>query len=66
MDLEDGFLAYLSREGVDVDMKQWNESRDVVLTQLRALVGRYSPMDDNAFYPLLARIDNVIQTAVND
>ena len=66
MDLEDGFLAYLSREGVDVDMEQWNESRDVVLTQLRALVGRYSPMDDNAFYPLLARIDNVIQTAVND
>ena len=66
LDLEDGFLAYLSREGVDVDMKQWNESRDVVLTQLRALVGRYSPMDDNAFYPLLARIDNVIQTAVND
>ena len=64
MDLEDGFLSYLARKGVAVDMDQWQVSRRFVLTQLRALVGRYSTLDDNAFYPILADIDNVIQAAV--
>ena len=64
MDLEAGFLSYLSRCGVDVDRRQWAVSGDIVLVQLRALVGRYSPLDDRAFYPIIAAIDNVIQTAV--
>ena len=63
MNLENGFLSYLKRKNVSVDMGQWQESRQFVLTQLRALVGRYSSLDDNAFYPILAEIDNVIQTA---
>ena len=63
MDLENCFLAYLRLKGVTVDMEQWRVSRQFVLTQLRALVGRYSSLDDNAFYPILAEIDNVIQTA---
>lgn len=63
MDLESGFLAYLRLRGVTVDMEQWRVSRQFVLTQLRALVGRYSSLDDNAFYPILAEIDNVIQAA---
>ena len=61
MDLENRFLAYLRLKGVTVDMEQWRVSRQFVLTQLRALVGRYSSLDDNAFYPILAEIDNVIQ-----
>ncbi|HIZ86285.1 MAG TPA: S41 family peptidase [Candidatus Coprenecus stercoravium] len=64
MDLEKGFLAYMRSRGMDVDMAQWRISRDVVLTQLRALVGRYSTLDDRAFYQILAGIDNVIQTAL--
>ena len=64
MDLEAGFLSYLSRCGVDVDRRQWAVSGDIVLVQLRALVGRYSPLDDRAFYPIIAAIDNVIQAAV--
>ena len=63
MDLESGFLAYLRLKEVTVDMEQWRVSRQFVLTQLRALVGRYSSLDDNAFYPILAEIDNVIQAA---
>ena len=64
MNLEAGFLSYLSRCGVSVDPRQWDISGDIVLVQLRALVGRYSPLDDRAFYPIIAAIDNVIQTAV--
>ena len=64
MNLEAGFLSYLSRCGVSVDPRQWDISGDIVLVQLRALVGRYSPLDDRAFYPIIAAIDNVIQAAV--
>lgn len=65
MNLEEGFLAYLSRCGVAVDPRQWEKSGNIVLVQLRALVGRYSPLDDNAFYPIIAAIDNVVTAAVN-
>ncbi len=64
MNLEAGFLSYLSRGGVTVDRRQWAVSGEIVLVQLRALVGRYSPLDDRAFYPIIAAIDNVIQAAV--
>ena len=64
MDLESGFLAYLSRSGVTVDPHQWEISGDIVLVQLRALVGRYSPLDDRAFYPIIAAVDNVIEAAL--
>jgi hypothetical protein len=47
-----------------VDSKQWAISREIVLTQLRAMVGRYSAMDDEAFYPLIAPLDPVIQRAI--
>lgn len=63
MDLEKGFLQYLRQHGIQVDMSQWNVSKDIVMTQLRALVGRYSPLDDNAFYPIIAGIDNVVTAA---
>lgn len=65
MDIEESFLKYLSENGVEVDMKQWNVSREVVLTQLRALTGRYSPLEDNAFYPIIDGIDNVMEVAEN-
>lgn len=64
MNLEEGFLSYLSRRGVAVDSRQWRISGDIVMVQLRALVGRYSPLDDSAFYPIIAAIDNVIQAAL--
>ena len=64
MDLESGFLSYLSRSGVTVDPRQWEISGDIVLVQLRALVGRYSPLDDRAFYPIIAAVDNVIEAAL--
>jgi hypothetical protein len=34
------------------------------MVQVEALVGRYSAMGDDAFYPIYAKIDNVIQKAL--
>lgn len=63
MDLENGFKSYLASRGIAVDPHQWDISGDIVMVQIRALVGRYSPLDDRAFYPIIAEIDNVIEVA---
>lgn len=63
--IEQHYLAYVREQGLKVDLKQWEISREIVLTQLRAMIGRYSAMDDAAFYPLIAPIDVVIQTALD-
>ena len=64
LNLEDAYLNYVKNQGLKVDRKQWAISREVVMTQLRAMVGRYSAMDDAAFYPLIAPLDPVIQRAL--
>lgn len=64
LDLENGFLSYLKGNSVDVKLSDWEISKDIVLTQLRALVGRYSPLDDYAFYSILAELDNMLTVAV--
>lgn len=65
INLESEFLQYLSDNGLSVDRRQWRISKDIVLTQLRALTGRYSPLEDLAFYPIVAKIDNVLEAAYN-
>lgn len=64
LDLENGFLSYLKGNSVDVKLSDWEISKDIVLTQLKALVGRYSPLDDYAFYSILAELDNMLTVAV--
>lgn len=61
MGLEESFKEYLKANSVTFTNKEWNRSRDILMTQIRAMVGRYSYLDDNAFYPLIAPIDNMIQ-----
>ena len=43
---------------------EWAVSGDVILTQVRALVGRNTPMNDEAFYPIYLRIDNVMDAVM--
>lgn len=66
MNLKTGFQEYLKKNGINIPPKQWNISEGIIMTQLRAMVGRYSTMDDDAFYPIIADIDNVIQVAVKE
>ena len=43
---------------------EWEETRPYLMTQVRALVGRYSKLGDNAYYHLFFPEDNVIQCAI--
>ena len=61
IDLEGGFLEFAKNNGVVPKKGEWKESRDVIVQQLCGLFGRFSVLDDNAFYPYLLKVDNVVQ-----
>lgn len=54
------FLEYARKGGIVPKRGEWEESKGVVVPQLCGLMGRYTVLDDNAFYPFILRIDNVI------
>ena len=63
--LEAQFLKYAA----DVDKLspkagEWEATRSYMMPQLRALVGRYSKLDDEAFYRFYLPVDDVIQKAM--
>lgn len=61
MDLERRLREFLKKNSVRVIESQWRESEEIIMTQVRAMIGRYSKLEDDAFYPIMAKIDNVIQ-----
>jgi len=63
INLEEKFLKYAAGKNVIPNKEEWRISGDILITQLKALVGRYSPLDDAAYYPIISKIDNVIQIA---
>ncbi|MFA6334525.1 MAG: S41 family peptidase [Bacteroidales bacterium] len=63
INFEQKFLRYAAVNKLTPADKEWKECKDILLTQIKALVGRYSPLDDNAFYPIMAGIDNVMKVA---
>ena len=59
------FLAFAaSKDGILARSGEWAKSESYMLPQLRALIGRYSKLGDNAFYKLYLSIDDVVATAL--
>ena len=63
---EERFLEYASGQGVTATREEWNAMKGYIMTQVRALTGRYSPLDDEAFYRIFLDIDQIFQTALAD
>ena len=61
--LLDDFVAYAQRRGVKPDPHQIEISRDIIMAQLRAYIGRNSPLEDAGFYSMIYPIDNVLKQA---
>ena len=61
IDIEGGFLEYARKNGVVPHRGEWKESKDIIVLQLCGLLGRYTVLDDNAFYAYILRIDNVVE-----
>ncbi|MFA7033829.1 MAG: S41 family peptidase [Bacteroidales bacterium] len=66
LDLGTGFLAYAKVKEVVPKDDEWKISGDIMVTQLRALIGRYTPMDNEGFYPIYLTLDNVTQKALEN
>ncbi|MBR0173937.1 MAG: S41 family peptidase [Bacteroidales bacterium] len=64
--LEGKFLAFAaSKDGLrPKSAAEWASEKEYMMTQVRALVGRYSKLGDKAFYRIYLYIDNVFKAAI--
>ena len=66
-DLEKQFLAFAkSKDGLVPKADEWASDRQYVLTQVQALVGRYSKLGDKAYYHLFLQTDPTFKAAMAD
>lgn len=67
VDVEQQFLNYAAKvENLKPAAGEWEETRWYMLPQVKALVGRYSKLQDEAFYRFYLPIDNEFQTALTE
>ena len=65
IDLESQFLEYAaSTDGLVPAKGEWEKTRGYMMPQLKALTGRFSKLDDEAFYRFYLPVDDVIQLAL--
>lgn len=65
MDIPGQFRKYAaSVDGITPAAGEWEKTESYLIPQLRALVGRYSKLGDNAFYRMYLKIDEVVKAAV--
>lgn len=66
LDLGGRFLEYAADvDGIIPGKGEWEKTEEYLLPQLYALVGRYSKLDDEAFYRFYITIDETIKAALN-
>lgn len=62
--LFDQFTAYAAKEGVAPNRADFRKSKEIMLAQLKAYIGRNTPLEENAFVHEMEGIDNVIAKAL--
>ncbi|MBQ2875003.1 MAG: PDZ domain-containing protein [Bacteroidales bacterium] len=67
IDVASQFIEYASRvDGIKPEEGEWEETEAYMLPQLKALVGRFSKLGDEAFYRFYLPIDDTIQAALKN
>ena len=65
LNLPSAFREYaFSKDGITCTQKEWEETLEYLLPQLRALVGRYSKLGENAFYKMYLNVDVTLKKAI--
>ena len=63
--VEANFLQFAaSKDRIVPKAGEWNESKKYMLPQVKALVGRYSKLGENAFYHLYMEVDETMTEAI--
>ena len=66
LDLETRFLDYAARvDGIRPRKDEWEETKVYLMPQINALVGRYSKLDQEAFYRFYLPIDDILLKAMD-
>ncbi len=66
LDLGAQFLDYAARvDGIKPKKGEWEETEPYIMPQLKALVGRFSKLDNEAFHRFYLPIDDAIQSALS-
>lgn len=61
------FLEYASKvDGLKPEEGEWAETESYMMPQLKALVGRFSKLGDEAFYRFYLPVDDTIQAALKN
>lgn len=63
-DLVNDFVRYAARQGVAPAQRDIARSRKLIEAQLRAYIGRNTPLEDNGFYANIYPVDNVVMRAI--
>ena len=67
IDLGKQFLDFaVNVDGIKPKEGEWEETAEYLMPQLKALVGRFSKLDDEAFYRFYLPIDDTIQAALKN
>lgn len=62
--LVEDFVRYAARQGVAPRRADIARSRKLIEAQLRAYIGRNTPLEDNGFYANIYPVDNVVMRAI--
>ena len=66
LDLGAKFLEYAAEvDGIRPEKGEWAKTEEYLMPQLYALVGRYSRLDDEAFYRFYIEIDETVKAALD-
>ena len=67
VDLASQFLDYAARvDGIRPKEGEWEETLPYLMPQLKALVGRFSKLGDEAFYRFYMPVDDTVQAALKN
>ena len=65
IDIASQFISYAERvDGIKLKKGEWEETEVYMMPQLKALVGRFSKLGDEAFYRFYIPIDDTIKAAL--
>ncbi len=64
VEFDNSFLQFAAENGLRPQKGEWEESRAIINNHIRAFLGRYSSLDDNAFYPILLEMDRMVKAAI--
>ena len=63
-DLASSFLKFAAEQEVVPQSGEWEGSKLYILTQIKAAIGRSTPMEDKAFYPIFGVLDHELAAAI--